>query len=197
MNSKLTFLIIIFFLVSACSTTGKKNNSVKIDAVKTQTKKYIHGGVKPSRIDTLKKRFVITNQPVTSSPLTKISKINQNAFSAQLLKEKIKTSLLKKKTPKSMTVFFAFDSSVIPGKEIVKLNEFISTINDPVIVDGYTCSSGPAKYNKALSLKRALSVKKHLADKGISIKAVSGHGEIVSAKPGLRLNRKVVVKAHN
>ena len=191
MKFKLIFLIIMFFIVSACSTTGKKNNSAKINTVKTQPKKYIYSGVKTSKINTVKKIFMITSQPVISPPLTKISKINQSVFSTQLLKEKIKTSLLKKNAPKSLTVFFAFDSSVIPNKEIVKLNKFINTINYPVIVDGYTCSSGPAGYNKTLSLKRALSVKKHLVDKNIGIKTVSGHGEIVSAKPGL--NRKVVI----
>ena len=85
--------------------------------------------------------------------------------------------------PETETIGFEFDRSSIPGDQIAKLDALIQKIGKVglmhIRVEGHTDSKGSAKYNKALSVKRAKSVKDYLMQHGIdpSKIAIKGFGE--------------------
>ncbi len=92
-----------------------------------------------------------------------------------------------KTTPEKITfsadALFDFDSSKLKPNGIQSLNEFVTGIEgvkyDLIIAVGYADRIGSNEYNKALSLRRAESVKSHLVSRGIdpSLIFVDGKGE--------------------
>lgn len=92
-------------------------------------------------------------------------------------------------------VFFGFDSTAIPASADSILSNAAHVIakKDGVIVDvvGYTDTSGPDAYNKALSQRRAAAVREALIKRGVSDKQIttSGRGEthlLVPTADGVR-----------
>ncbi|MBY0499756.1 MAG: OmpA family protein [Nitrosomonas sp.] len=83
----------------------------------------------------------------------------------------------------SADALFDFDSSKLKPNGIQSLNEFVTGIEgvkyDLIIAVGYADRIGSDEYNKALSLRRAESVKSHLVSRGIdpSLIFVDGKGE--------------------
>ena len=78
---------------------------------------------------------------------------------------------------------FEYDSDVIKGKEsfdiLNNLYQYLNN-NSEINIDiiGHTDQDGSKEYNYSLSTKRALSVQKHLINKGIDIKriVIKGNG---------------------
>ncbi len=101
---------------------------------------------------------------------------------------------------------FGFDSAALTpeGREALrvlaaKLIAADSTYS-AVLVEGHTCSLGPAEYNLDLSERRARSVADHLASLGVrrELIQVAGHGEERpiadnATREGRELNRRVEV----
>lgn len=89
----------------------------------------------------------------------------------------------------SETVLFEFDRSVIPVSELDKLSGFMRRVNSPdllhIKIEGHTDSKGAAKYNKALSLKRARAVSYYLIQHGIKPSKITtkGFGEDFPLEP--------------
>ncbi len=84
--------------------------------------------------------------------------------------------------PKTETVLFEFDQSSISDGESKKLDDLIHKIESNLMhvsIEGHTDSKGSAKYNKTLSVKRAIAVKDYLVQHGISESkiATKGFGE--------------------
>ena len=83
----------------------------------------------------------------------------------------------------SADALFDFDSSKLKPNGIQSLNEFVTGIEgvkyDLIIAVGYADRIGSDEYNKALSLRRAESVKAHLVSRGFdpSLIFVDGKGE--------------------
>jgi OOP family OmpA-OmpF porin len=99
-------------------------------------------------------------------------------------------------------VNFDFDSSRIRPDAATKLDRVVGVLTDNrdvrVRVVGHTDSTGGNQYNQGLSERRAVSVRKYLAGKGISLTrmSVAGKGEsepLVSnkTKAGRAVNRRV------
>lgn len=82
--------------------------------------------------------------------------------------------------PKTETVLFEFDQSSISDGESKKLDDLIHKIESSnlmhVSIEGHTDSKGSAKYNKILSVKRAIAVKDYLVQHGISESKISTKG---------------------
>lgn len=89
----------------------------------------------------------------------------------------------------SETVLFEFDHSSIPTAELDKLSSFLHRINSPSLIhiqiEGHTDSTGSAKYNKDLSIKRARAVSFYLIQHGIQRSKISikGFGEDLPLEP--------------
>jgi outer membrane protein OmpA-like peptidoglycan-associated protein len=87
------------------------------------------------------------------------------------------------------TVLFEFDHSVIPVSELDKLSNFMRRVNSSdllhIQIEGHTDSKGAAKYNKALSLKRARAVSYYLIQHGIKPSKITtkGFGEDFPLEP--------------
>ncbi len=100
-------------------------------------------------------------------------------------------------------VNFAFDSAVISPESADILAEAAQIIKDqagPVVLTGYTDSTGPDAYNQGLSERRAKSVREFLVGQGVSADRMTavGMGERDpeydnSTREGRRLNRRVVI----
>ena len=84
------------------------------------------------------------------------------------------------------SVLFDFDSSAIKPEAAVVLQEVAAMLKQnagkTVTIEGHTCSIGTEQYNQGLSERRANSVKKFLADKGIDSARLSAQG-IGEARP--------------
>ena len=82
--------------------------------------------------------------------------------------------------PRFETIFFEFDDYSIPASELDRLNIFLREIDTPklihVQVEGHTDSKGSANYNRALSIKRAESVRDYLVQHGIQPSKISIEG---------------------
>lgn len=81
--------------------------------------------------------------------------------------------------PKTETVLFEFDQSSISDGESKKLDDLIHKIESNLMhvsIEGHTDSKGSAKYNKKLSVKRAIAVKDYLIQHGISDSKISTKG---------------------
>lgn len=101
-------------------------------------------------------------------------------------------------------VLFDFDKATLkPGgkRAVGKLAEFLNEYpKRNVMIEGYTDSSGPASYNKTLSLRRADAVKQNLLDRNIKASRIQirGYGEKYpvasnSTEAGRQRNRRVEV----
>jgi len=103
---------------------------------------------------------------------------------------------------------FDFDRANIKPEFYPVLDEAVKILNEypekKVIIKGYTCSIGTEAYNKGLSLRRAISVRNYLSNKGLKPNRlrVEGYGE---GRPigdnatleGRRRNRRVEFKVIN
>lgn len=81
-------------------------------------------------------------------------------------------------------VTFEFDSSKLTSQAEGRLDNVVDALSASegvnFRIDGYTDSTGPAKYNQGLSQRRVESVNSYLTDHGISssrITGTEGHGE--------------------
>ncbi len=92
-------------------------------------------------------------------------------------------------SPRFETIFFEFDHYLIPASELDKLNIFLREIDTPklihVQVEGHTDSIGSAKYNLALSIRRANAVRDYLVQHGIAPSKISieGFGKDLPLEP--------------
>jgi len=100
---------------------------------------------------------------------------------------------------------FDFNKAVIKPQYYPILDEGIALLqknsDKEVVVEGYTCSMGTESYNKALSLRRAQSVKDYMVGKGIADTRLSaeGYGEENpvadnATREGREANRRVEFK---
>lgn len=88
-------------------------------------------------------------------------------------------------TQEERTVYFDFNSAVIPAAERAKLDQLATVINGSsevvgVRIHGFTDQLGTSSYNNALSTKRAAAVKKYLDGKSrlrSSVAEVRGVGK--------------------
>jgi OOP family OmpA-OmpF porin len=78
------------------------------------------------------------------------------------------------------SIMFDFDSSVIKpefGAVLQETAEILKQKPDKaVIIEGHTCSIGPAQYNQGLSERRAQAVKKYLGARGIAESRLTAKG---------------------
>lgn len=112
------------------------------------------------------------------------------------------------KARRYMIIYFDFDSFTIPDRYLKRLDVAGEVIKEygsdsfwEIMVTGHTCSMGPSKYNRRLSLRRAQAVTRYLKDRlskpSVVVKVV-GKGEdapLLSAidKNARVLNRRVEV----
>lgn len=100
---------------------------------------------------------------------------------------------------------FDFDKSDIKPEFVPVLDEAVEILkkhpDTNVIIEGHTCWIGTEKYNQGLSERRAASVCKYLAEKGISQNSLDtiGYGETRpiadnQTLEGRRMNRRVEFK---
>lgn len=100
---------------------------------------------------------------------------------------------------------FDFDKSDIKPEFVPVLDEAVDILkkhpNTNIIIEGHTCWIGTEKYNQGLSERRAASVCKYLAEKGISQNSLDtiGYGETRpiadnQTLEGRRMNRRVEFK---
>lgn len=82
--------------------------------------------------------------------------------------------------PQKETVLFEFDKTSISDGESQKLDDLIHKLESSnllhISIEGHTDSKGSARYNKKLSIKRAVSVKDYLVQHGISELKISTKG---------------------
>jgi peptidoglycan-associated lipoprotein len=85
--------------------------------------------------------------------------------------------------PKHFTLYFEFESDALTEESSQKVSEILSAVKrlavPEVVVVGHTDTLGDAKANRALGLKRAMSVRNVLVDAGIAptMIEVASHGE--------------------
>jgi outer membrane protein OmpA-like peptidoglycan-associated protein len=85
--------------------------------------------------------------------------------------------------PKHFRLYFKFESDALTNESSLKVPEILAAVTrlavPEVVVIGHTDTLGDRKANKALGLKRAMSVKGVLVDAGIApaLIEVSSHGE--------------------
>ncbi len=81
---------------------------------------------------------------------------------------------------KNERVYFEYDRSALRVSEAEKLNSFIGPIEPMglmhIEINGYTDSKGSVKYNRKLSLKRAVTVRDYLVKQGVSPSNISVNG---------------------
>ena len=105
----------------------------------------------------------------------------------------------------SAPILFDFDKSTIHKNSYAELNEAAREMkkdkNSTITIDAYTDKIGTDKYNKALSVRRAESVKAYLIKKGISPRRLKivGHGEKDPVAPnstseGRREDRRAIME---
>ncbi|MFB2120240.1 OmpA family protein [Parapedobacter sp. 2B3] len=101
-------------------------------------------------------------------------------------------------------VLFPLNSSYLTDQAKSEIDKLIDLLADypnaSLIVDGHTDATGTEEYNQWLSEKRAESVKKYIADHGISGSRITtnGHGQAKpiapnNTKEGRQQNRRVEV----
>jgi outer membrane protein OmpA-like peptidoglycan-associated protein len=103
-------------------------------------------------------------------------------------------------------VNFAFDDATIRSEDVPALDRFAKIVQtyyqgSKITVEGFADPAGTNTYNKALSMRRAESVRAHLTTAGLSPELIDaiGYGEtrqvVVGAErddPGAEKNRRVV-----
>jgi OOP family OmpA-OmpF porin len=101
--------------------------------------------------------------------------------------------------------FFDFDQSAVKPEGQAALRNLLSQAKGATIeqirIEGHTCSTGPEKYNMALSLRRAEAVKAFLVKEGVAADKIvtEGFGESQPAasnntSEGRSRNRRVEVE---
>lgn len=109
------------------------------------------------------------------------------------------------KVVKTYTLYFEFDSSALTNASkstLAKISRQIQKHDpDQVTVSGYTDTSGPSDYNKALSKRRAASVSKALNSRGVvnevlKSRALGENNLAIRTNDNVRRaeNRRVVVE---
>lgn len=109
-------------------------------------------------------------------------------------------------TTLSATTLFGFDSDQLLPEGRQELRDLAASLTQPnasytsVLIEGHTCSIGPATYNQGLSERRAQSAANYLVEQGIRPEAIRtvGHGEDRPAatnetRDGREQNRRVEV----
>lgn len=107
-----------------------------------------------------------------------------------------------------LSLNFGFDSTKISDEYMEKIKNVSEFLKDypayKVVLEGHTDSTGPAAYNKKLSLHRAEVVKKALVDLGVNADRITaeGYGEerpvaTNKTKEGRAENRRVDAKFRN
>lgn len=221
MENKIILSVVLLLFLSACaSILPKKETIVPKNYIALNTGN-APVRIKPATITQNYKpadaiptgMFIITDLSAKSAPPVKADKTGRSVFSSKILKKKIKAALpekienkpivqqgtvltktknsMKKQKTKILTIYFDFNSSIIPKNERTKLNKFTKEFHKPVRIDGYASPSGSTAYNQALSLKRAMAVEKYLINQGVQVTTVIGRGEIEA--PQSKLSRKAVV----
>jgi len=110
-----------------------------------------------------------------------------------------------KDTANQVTLYFPINSERLADKEKNKLNEFVSNLHTSpeknVQIDGYTSSTGPERFNRTLSRKRADNVAHYLVRQGVeqkrlSVKAHGGQNPVATNKTekGRARNRRAEAK---
>lgn len=105
----------------------------------------------------------------------------------------------------SLVITFDFNSSKIDSESYSQLDSLAAAINSQRLIgysfkiEGHTDAKGSVGYNKALSQKRATSVKNYLVGKGVNPKRLQPEGMgfkhlANSSQPYAEENRRVVVK---
>lgn len=100
------------------------------------------------------------------------------------------------------TVYFGFDSYLITPESAKILDDMAGQIRrESIKISGHSDSTGPKKYNMALSERRAVVVKDYLVEKGVSPEQVTieSFGETMpiaanSARGGRSRNRRVEIE---
>jgi len=162
----------------------------------------------------------IQPEQATSSSLNSSAPTEQsNAQIGEMVKKAILESITvkearaaKPETPKTLTIYFPFNSASISETDEKRIFQFITdqgdiAMGDPdgehylkLSVAGYTDSKGSKKYNQMLALKRARSVEKVLKRREYNNVFVEAKGKCCYADPNTEdaKNRRVEVKAeHN
>lgn len=99
------------------------------------------------------------------------------------------------------TTLFGFDSDQLlrtAERKLDRVAEVLSSVEEPLILEGYTDSVGNAQYNEQLSERRATAVKDYLVARGVDAERirVEARGELDPVAPndspeGRALNRRV------
>jgi outer membrane protein OmpA-like peptidoglycan-associated protein len=103
-------------------------------------------------------------------------------------------------------VNFAFDDATVRPEDVPALDRFAKVVQNyyqgsKITVEGFADPAGTTTYNRALSMRRAESVRAHLTSAGLSPELIDaiGYGEtrqvVVGAErddPGAEKNRRVV-----
>jgi outer membrane protein OmpA-like peptidoglycan-associated protein len=149
----------------------------------------------------------ITVQPVTVPPVTVQPTTLQGRRLPEITSKCVKVFQGSKDTAYNVCsdVLFDFDKSDIrPDAEAV-LRQVVGSLNKrfkgrDIQVDGHTDSQGSDAYNDRLSVRRAESVKRWLAQHGIAAGRISTHGygesepvESNASAEGRQHNRRVVI----
>jgi NodT family efflux transporter outer membrane factor (OMF) lipoprotein len=87
-------------------------------------------------------------------------------------KQKIEKRMVKTTAAMLSDAFFKFDSDQLTPEAKTALNSVAETLRNAgysgnIHLTGHTCNIGTAKYNQKLSERRALSIKKYLAETGV------------------------------
>lgn len=107
-------------------------------------------------------------------------------------------------TDVTLNIIFPYNSSKVSSKYLTQLKTISKKAvasNTSLVVEGHTDSIGSARYNKSLSLKRAVAVSKILVQNGVKASKISAIG-LGEAKPvasnvlksGRAQNRRIVIK---
>ncbi|SHO52052.1 OmpA family protein [Desulfopila aestuarii] len=101
---------------------------------------------------------------------------------------------------KPIIVYFQIDNPVISSLEFQKIRSGLLTQNisrkTPLVVTGYTCQKGPARFNEWLSIERAKAVGAVLRKEGYTVARVEGRGAAnLVSKNYYPINRRVEITA--
>ena len=88
-------------------------------------------------------------------------------------KPKIEKRMVKTTAAMLSDAFFKFDSDQLTPEAKIALNAVVETLRKAgysgnIHLTGHTCNIGTARYNQKLSERRALSIKKYLAETGVA-----------------------------
>lgn len=154
-------------------------------------------------------------QATTSSLNSSVPTEQSNAEFGEMVKKAILESIsvkeaqaAKPEVPKSLTIYFPFNSSSISEADEKRLFKFIADQGDLALGDsdgehymklfvaGYTDSKGSKNYNQVLALKRARAVEKVLKKREYNNVFVEAKGKCCYAEPNTEdaKNRRVEVK---